>query len=351
MSVRVHDALSRTPFAEGLPMVHTRHSVTPSCPELLQLLQGIVDNPDDNTRYLILADWLEEDDDPRPAELLRLHRQLLATCCQPDEHPERAGQQTRLVELLAEGVSPCVPRRTIELKKGVDMQFVWIPPGAFLMGSPASEEGRGRNEIQQRVSLPQGFYLGVYPATQEQWQAVMRSNPSEVNGDSRPVDMVSWDDCAEFCKQLGAKSGKHLRLPREAEWEYACRAGTTTPFHFGTTISAQQANYNGNEIHDWSKSGVYRGQTTPVGSFPPNAWGLYDMHGNVWEWCSNSVSERALAESPTVDFSPERRSRRKALRGGSWQNASPWCRSAAFVSTARRTRSHNFGCRVVLSLD
>src|SRR4051794_17771474 len=148
------------------------------------LLRWIVADPQAEDRYLVLADWLEEHDDPRRAELLRLHRRLLATCCEPDQHPERAELQGRIVELLAEGVKPCVSQRTVELGEGVKMTFSFIPPGTFIMGSPPQEEGRGdhewlgANEVQHQVTLTRGFWLGTCPVTQAQWQAVMGRNPS-----------------------------------------------------------------------------------------------------------------------------------------------------------------------------
>jgi formylglycine-generating enzyme required for sulfatase activity len=170
----------------------------------------------------------------------------------------------------------------------IGMKFVWIPPGSFMMGSPKGEKGRAANETQHKVTLTKGFFMGVYTVTQEQWKEVMGNNPSFFRGKKNlPVENVTWNDCQEFVKKLREKDKKAYRLPTEAEWEYACRAGTTTPFYFGETISTDQANYDGNSVYGNGKKGIYRGKTTPVGSFPPNAFGLYDMHGNLWQWCQD----------------------------------------------------------------
>lgn len=179
-----------------------------------------------------------------------------------------------------------------EFTNRLGMKFVWIPPGSFLMGSPKDEEARESNEIQHKVTLTRGFYLGVYAVTQEEWRAVMGANPSRFRGVPKlPVEQVSWEDCHDFLDKLGAKDGRAYRLPTEAEWEYACRAGTTSPFHFGATISTEQANFNGTTGK--GAEGIYRLRTTPVGSFSPNGWGLYDMHGNVWQWCADGYGEYA----------------------------------------------------------
>src|SRR5690348_7811566 len=138
-----------------------------------QLLRGVVDEPLEEGRYLVLADWLEEYDDPRRGELLRLHRRLLATCREPDEHPVRAGWQARIVGLISQGVTPCLPQQAVALGGGVEMRFAFCPPGTFLMGSPPSEPERRDDETQHRVTLTKGYWLGVHPVTQAQWQAVM----------------------------------------------------------------------------------------------------------------------------------------------------------------------------------
>jgi uncharacterized protein (TIGR02996 family) len=304
------------------------------------LLQGVVDEPDED-RWSVLADWLEEHDDPRRAELLRLHRRLLATCCEPGRHGNRAAWQARVVELLGQGVSPCVPQRSVVLGVGVEMVFSFLPPGTFLMGSPHNELGRDDDdETQHRVTLTKGYWLAIYPVTQAQWQAVMGNNPSMFKGDNLPVEMVSWDDCQDFVKKLGRKTGKRFLLPKEAQWEYACRAGTTTPFHFGETISTDHANYDGNHTYGQGKKGVYRQKTTLVGIFPANAWGLYDMHGNVWEWCEDWYEPYA-SEDDTV----------RVLRGGSWLNDPRLCRSACRVGEEPGHRLGYIGCRVLLCLD
>jgi uncharacterized protein (TIGR02996 family) len=293
----------------------------PFHPQELAFHQAIVESPGDDGTWLVLADWLEEHDDPRRAELLRLHRRLLATCCEPEQHPERAVWQARLVELLAEGVRPPVPQQAVSLGKRVKVAFSWIPPGRFLMGSPPSEEGRMDDEALPHPVLVDGFWLATQPLTQAQWQTVAGRNPSHFQTVKLPVDSVSWNHCLAFCDLLAGVSGKRYRLPTEAEWEWACRAGTTTPFFFGHTIRAGQANFNG-----------IRGQTTRPGSFPANAWGLADMHGNLWEWCEDHHHAGGTA---------------RVLRGGCWHNRPSWCRSARRLMGAPSYDSADFGCRLV----
>jgi formylglycine-generating enzyme required for sulfatase activity len=169
------------------------------------------------------------------------------------------------------------------LGKKVVLEMVYIPGGTFMMGSPLTEKGRYDIEESPRhqVTVP-AFFAGKYSITQAQWQAVMGNNPSYFPGEKRPVENVSWDEAFEFCGKLSQKTRKKYRLLSEAEWEYACRAGTTTPFHFGETITPELVNYDGRLPYANASIGLYREQTTDVGSFPPNAFGLYDMHGNVF---------------------------------------------------------------------
>ena len=166
-----------------------------------------------------------------------------------------------------------------------DIVMVKIPTGSFLMGSPTSEESHFASESPQHKVTLETFWMSQSPITQAQWVSVMGDNPSHFKGEDLPVECVSWHDAMEFCQRLSEQTGDTYTLPSEAQWEYACRAGTTTPFHFGKTITPDQANYDGNYTYNGGPRGEYRQQTTPVGIFPPNDWGLYDMHGNVWEWC------------------------------------------------------------------
>jgi len=238
---------------------------------------------------------------------------------------------------------------TIDLGGRIAMKFAWCPPGSFLMGSPPGELERNDNETQHRVTLTQGFYLGIHQVTQAQWQAVMGSNPSQFKGDDLPVEKVSWHDCEEFVAELGRKTGQRFRLPSEAEWEYACRAGTTTPFHFGETLSKEQANYDGNYAYGKGKKGQYRQETTPVGSFPANAWGLYDMHGNVWEWCEDWYGKYPSGD--IKDPQSVNNGTARVLRGGSWFFNPRLCRSAYRVWYEPGCRYDGCGCRVLLCLD
>jgi formylglycine-generating enzyme required for sulfatase activity len=242
---------------------------------------------------------------------------------------------------------PAVPAPPKEVLNSLGMKFAWIPPGTFLMGSPKSEVGRGFDETQHGMTLTQGFYLGVHQVTQAQWQAVMGSNPSKFTGDNLPVETVSWDDCHEFCKKLTDRENKLYRLPTEAEWEYACRAGTATAFSFGETISTDQANYNGKRYLR-GEEGVYRGMTTSVGSFPPNAWGLYDMHGNVREWCEDWYGN--YSKGDFIDYECYDNGNARILRGGCWNSDPVRCRAAARAMSAPSCRGATFGCRVALRL-
>jgi formylglycine-generating enzyme required for sulfatase activity len=187
----------------------------------------------------------------------------------------------------------------------------------------------------------------VFPVTQEQWQPIMGGNPSVFKRPDRPVEMVSHDDAVAYCRKLTARLGRPFRLPTEAEWEHACRAGTTTPFHFGDTIGAEQANYDASYVYGRGKKGIFRQQTTPVGLFAPNALGLHDMHGNVWEWCADwygSYAECSTRDPKGVDLGNER-----VLRGGAWPLPPRRCRSAYRLRSSPGNRYQDFGLRVALT--
>ncbi|MDI6687990.1 MAG: formylglycine-generating enzyme family protein [Desulfobacterales bacterium] len=209
----------------------------------------------------------------------------------------------------------------------INYKMVYILPGTFMMVSPSNEPERDSDERQHEVTLTKGFYMGVTEVTQGQWKAIMGNNPSRFKGDNLPVEQVSWNDCQEFIRNLNRQEGgDKYRLPTEAEWEYACRAGTTTPFYTGNCISTDQANYNGNFPMPGCSKGRYREKTIDVASFSPNAWGLYDMHGNVWEWCQNWYGDYPSG-NVTDPEGPSNGSYR-VDRGGSWLNDAGDCRSA-----------------------
>jgi formylglycine-generating enzyme required for sulfatase activity len=272
--------------------------------------------------------------------------------------------------------------------------MVWIQPGTFMMGSPESEPGRlvteNYNETQHQVRLTKGFYLGKYPVTQAQYQAVMKTNPSNFKSSSggddpanRPVEQVSWYDAIVFCNRLSMEEGLNpayringstnpsawgnvpadsnatwdavevvagsngYRLPTEAQWEYACRAGTTTAFNWGTdTISSSAANYDASVIDaNNTAKGTYIQRTTEVGSYAPNAWGLYDMHGNVWEWCWDWFGEYSSGAQtdPTGAVSGYNR----VIRGGSWYHYGQYLRSAFRIYYDPGVRYYGIGFRLV----
>ena len=219
-----------------------------------------------------------------------------------------------------------LPPNSIELAPEVWIELQLIPAGTFLMGTPETEKERDPNETQHEVTLTQPFLIGKYPVTQAQWEAVMGSNPSYFQGDNLPVEEVSWDDAQSFCGKVHEKTGHTVCLPTEAQWEYSCRAGTSTPFHFGQELNGTQANCDGNYPYGTTQKGPYLGKTSPVGSYPANAWGLYDMHGNVWEWCQDWHGDYPK-QSVTDPRGPEVGSDR-VLRGGGWSNGAVHCRSA-----------------------
>jgi formylglycine-generating enzyme required for sulfatase activity len=231
-----------------------------------------------------------------------------------------------------------------DLGNGIGLEMVLIKSGSFMMGSPEDEPERIDSESPQHLVNIKQFGMGKYPVIQAQWKAVaalpqvnreLDSDPSNFKGNNRPVEKVSWYDAVEFCNRLTALTKRPYSLPSEAEWEYACRGGTTTPFHFGETITSELANYDANYIYGAGVKGTYRRETTEVGSFEvANAFGLYDMHGNVWEWCLDDWHDN-YEGAPTDgnawfndNNNLSQKSGRAVLRGGSWVNNPRNCRSA-----------------------
>jgi formylglycine-generating enzyme required for sulfatase activity len=253
-----------------------------------------------------------------------------------------------------------------DLGNSIQLEMMLIPGGTFIMGSP--EEHYDDERPPHPVTV-QSFFMGRYQVTQAQWQAVaampkvnreLDPDPSRFKGAKRPVEQVSWYDAVEFCDHLSQHTGRNYRLPSEAEWEYACRAGTTTPFHFGETITTDLANYDGNSIYGDGVKGIYREETTEVGSFGvANNFGLYDMHGNVWEWCLDDWHDNY--EGAPTDGSPWFNSNEKSfdktglavLRGGSWYSSPRYCRSASRFNNSGAGRDNIYdliGFRVVCAV-
>ena len=226
----------------------------------------------------------------------------------------------------------------------VPENFVLIRGGECTMGSPTYEPERQSNETQHQVRVSD-FYIGKYAVTQAEWESVTGTNPSHFKGANLPVEQVSWDDCQAFIQALNRKTGQTYRLPTEAEWEYACRAGTTTPFNTGGNLTTEQANYDGNYPYNNNRKGQYRKQTVAVDSFEPNAWGLYNMHGNVWEWCSDWYGEyeSGCVENPVGSKSGSPR----VIRGGGWGGPAGSCRSAYRRGSPPGNRNDGVGFRLV----
>jgi formylglycine-generating enzyme required for sulfatase activity len=249
------------------------------------------------------------------------------------------------------------------LGNNITLEMVAIPGGKFMMGSPPKEAERYDNESPQHQVIVPPFFMGKYPVTQAQWRAVatleqvnreLQPDPSKFKGDDLPVEQISWYEAVEFCDRLSKHTQKNYRLPSEAEWEYGCRAGTTTPFHFGKTISRDLANYNAEVTYDDAPKGEFVGTTTPVGSFKlANAFGLYDMHGNVLEWCADHWHgdyERAPTDgSAWIIIGSDNYNHSRLLRGGSWYNYPRLCRSASRYGYGPDYWDDFIGFRVVVS--
>jgi formylglycine-generating enzyme required for sulfatase activity len=256
---------------------------------------------------------------------------------------------------------------TEDLGDGVKLTLMLIPAGEFLMGAPEDELESTKGERPQHQVQVSQFLMGRYPVTQAQWRVVagypqesqeLNPDPSDFKGPNCPVENVSWEDAQEFCQRLSTKSGKTYCLPSEAQWEYACRAGTTTPFHYGETLSDELANYSAqdekigdtlyNGVYGRGVLGQYRKETTDVGQFPANLFGLHDMHGNVLEWCEDDYHSNyeGAPKDGSAWVETDRKELERLLRGGSWFGLPEYCRSACRYNITRDNRNHYIGFRV-----
>ncbi len=304
--------------------------------DLAILLGAIRADPGDGLAWMALADGLDEAGDPRRAELTRLTRRLLGT---RRIHPERLEMEARLRELLAGGVRPCVPEEV----NSFGMRFVLVPPGRFDMGSGPDDRGPDPDEKPlHEVAISRGFWLGVTPVTVAEYKRVTRRKTWTFEGPTRPAHGVSHTQATRFCASLSRRkgeteAGRVYRLPTEAEWEYACRAGTASEFHLGDEISATMADV----------TRTYDLGPQPVGAFTPNAFGLHDMHGGVYEWCADWHLADYYASSPGVDPRGPDSSGYRVLRSACWVDRADACRSASRNRAGPEDASVYLGLRLV----
>ncbi|MCX7003934.1 MAG: formylglycine-generating enzyme family protein [bacterium] len=251
---------------------------------------------------------------------------------QPASGAHHVSVNGKIVDAKAQqeaAAQPGIPVEKTLPKSGIMLRL--IPAGVFIMGSPKSDEDRSDDEVQHTVKISKPFYMGRYEVTQGQWQNVMGNNPAKFKdcGENGPVEQVSWNDCQAFLRKLEELEGLpkgSMCLPTEAQWEYACRAGTQTAFCYGNDLDSSLANINGNIPYGKGRKGEYRARTMPVGSFKPNAWGLHDMHGNVWEWCQDWSGPYATADA--VDPHGSNSGQNRVVRGGGWGSSAYLCKSA-----------------------
>jgi uncharacterized protein (TIGR02996 family) len=326
-------------------------------------LSAIHDDPAEEATWLALADWLEENGRSAQAEFLRLHRAVRPGPTAPRFDANR----TRLQAMLKAKVVPCVPT----IANSLGMRLALIPAGEFVMGSPPGETGHEQTESPPHpVEIGRPFYLGIYPVTQAEFRKLLRRNPSEFRegGDNGstvagietsdfPVENVTWDAAVRFCQRLSErpeekKADRIYRLPTEAEWEYACRGWLGEgPFYLGKTVSSRLVNYRGSQPYRGSRKGPNLCRPCPVGEYPPNPFGLYDLHGQVWEWCSDLFDPGYYARSPSKDPAGPATNADgdRVQRGGCWGAIGACCRSASRTSDDPAGAQYCFGFRVALS--
>jgi formylglycine-generating enzyme required for sulfatase activity len=260
--------------------------------------------------------------------------------------------KTRVEKTVQELAKLSEPEKTIT--NSIGMKLAYIPSGEFTMGSPDKEANRQPIEgPQHKVKITKAFYLGVYEVKQSEYEKVVGKNPSAFkDSPDHPVESVIWDEAVEFCKKLSElpeekTAGRVYRLPTEAEWEYACRAGTKTVFHYGDSLSSKQANFNGDQPYGSAEKGVRIGKSTQCGSYAPNRWGLFDMHGNVCEWCLDAA--RPYTANAVEDpRGSEAAGGSRVLRGGGWRGVAWPCRCAMRSPYPLSSRINDVGFRVVL---
>ena len=329
-------------------------------------LSALHDDPADEATWLALADWLDDDGQVQRAELLRHVRRLRALPVMRRGR-ERIDLEGRVAALLRAGVRPVVP----EVVNSIGMRLALIPAGRFRMGSPRGEKGRFEDEYPHEVRITRPFYLGVFPVTQEQFRQITRRSPSyfSAGGNGRdavagldtdgfPVERVLWNEAVEYCEKLSRRkeersAGRSYRLPTEAEWEYAARAGSvsTMPFYIGPRLTVHEANVNSTPADGDPAADEPLRRTCPVGSFRPNAFGLYDVHGNVWEWVDDWYGHDHYSQREPADPRGPSSGSARVIRGGSWGARWPHCRAARRHHCSPNDRIYGFGFRVVMTVS
>ena len=309
-------------------------------------LSALRESPNDEVTWLALADWLDDQGQAERAELVRLVRRLRGVPVMRRTR-DRVALEDRVASLLVAGVEPVA----LEVVNSIGMRLALMPPGVFRLGSPATEKSRNYDESSHEVEITRPFYVGVFPVTQGQYETVMGTNPSAfreggpndpgLEAREFPVESVNWHDAVDFCARLSAipaekKARRVYRLPSEAEWEYAARGGPacTGPFCFGSSLSSSQANFNGQYPYGGARKGPHLKRPSRVGSYRPNVLGLYDVHGNIWEWCNDWRYSGYYDFSPRTDPPGPDEGSERVKRGGAWR----LCGGAA-CRVARRSAS------------
>jgi formylglycine-generating enzyme required for sulfatase activity len=301
----------------------------------------------------LLVSCLEDNPEDRPRDAAALATKLAALL-----NPEAEGGVATTSRHGPESESRLLPRRVVN---SIDISLALLPVGTFKMGSPPTEAERGDDEgPQHEVTMTKPFYVAIHAVTQRQYELVMNQNPSYFQGSKGggpdfPVENVSWHEAEEFCRKLSElfaekEAGRVYRLPTEAEWEYACRAGQQAAFASGLAISSREANFNGNYPYGQASRGPYLERTSRVGSYLPNSYGLYDMHGNVWEWCSDFYDRHYYRNSPRFDPQGPPTGSLRVVRGGSCYNIGRFCRSAYRFGISPSNRDLDVGFRVVMEI-